>query len=449
MGNIPFFSKHTDEEEREPTGNIFMDFKTDFARMGFGKIDSVEELVVSKSKKTGDSFLEALLMTTNVRLLSAVWGLIPVDAWVNIGQDSGKDALRIASECNNIVAMSFLARIPVIMNRRDAKTLDTPLHASLKSRHLCDVATALIENCPRSVHEIRNGANLIPIQVALLNGCNWRILEKLLNAAPKDIYRLIDEVGNTILHLAVLGNIQPQGLRLLTNSDLVSATNYFGNTPLHLALCQKDIPDTVTMGHLIKKSPHEIVCHKNKDGNNLIHLLLKNGDPRCFGHLQVILHHMDKESYSPSIRKLLQIPDKEGFTPLMLGALYGNDNQLRMMLTICPLTTWYGAETLNVSPLVDLAYIVSAIVYLNVVFNNTDFVPGTGFPEYEKLPSFLDIWNPMNDKLTKALYVLDNDTESDDDNNDDAILFSIANDTIALNIQLDTRRHFFWINLIT
>jgi ankyrin repeat protein len=125
---------------------------------------------------------------------------------------------------------------PTLLTRADSSGR-TPLHFAILHGHLDVVELFLDGHTSVDQARIPDGHGSFPVHAAAMAG-STRILDVLVKKCP-DYYELVDDQGRNFLHCAVEHN-QDRVVQHICQNDafatLLNATDYEGNTPLHLAV---------------------------------------------------------------------------------------------------------------------------------------------------------------------------------------------------------------------
>lgn len=150
-----------------------------------------------------------------------------------------------------------------------------------------------------------------PLMCAVRNDQNKKVCEILLKAGADPFAR--DDDDQTAMHLAAnLGQTEMVSL-LSFYKELIHAKDANGNTPLMLAV-EKGHLETTKVLLKIGASPYEKVS-----GNNVMHKAIQKENVEL---VNILL----------SYEQLIHLKNKDGFTPLMFAALYGQTTIFEILL---------------------------------------------------------------------------------------------------------------------
>ncbi|XP_046546832.1 uncharacterized protein LOC124256904 [Haliotis rubra] len=199
------------------------------------------------------------LLEASKRSTESVKLLLGCGANINLVDDNGYTILHsqiIYSnfELLNLILSAMVSPLPVY---RD-KSSETPLHIASENGNF-ECLTLLLKKYPH-VKELTSGGSTA-LHLAILSGTDKADKVKALIQANSDI-TIADYRGNTVLHLAAVGNHIQIVKTLIDKGANVNQRNTDGNTPLHLALSSQSTKACVDI--LLKRGADVLL--ENKKG---------------------------------------------------------------------------------------------------------------------------------------------------------------------------------------
>ncbi len=259
-------------------------------------------------------FLLLAVITNNIHLVDDSW-------WAHIN-----DAYDIYFFCENrkctLLQLCVKSGIsPETFNRLLAKRANP---AILDSQKRSVLWYATCHKDPTTIDTLCRYPNIINQcddtgETALMNALRDNDSELSLKLLPNSDTTHVTNRGDAIIHFAIYC---PQLLEKLVDQhrSFLDKKNNKGRTPLHQAIKHNLFPVASTLIHDFKA---DIFLTDNK-GRNAIHFAAKHN----FDCLKLLLH----TTYPHQLTKLINSPDNQGITPLMIVVGRNNTNAVILLV---------------------------------------------------------------------------------------------------------------------
>uniref|UniRef100_A0A0E0LLL4 PGG domain-containing protein n=1 Tax=Oryza punctata TaxID=4537 RepID=A0A0E0LLL4_ORYPU len=171
---------------------------------------------------------------------------------------------RSARPCRDIAEaiLSWEPEGPTLLSRADSSG-KTPLHFAVIYGRLDVVKLFLGDHASLRLTNISDNDGSYPLHAAAMFG-RTKIIDELVKKCP-NYYELVDDKGRNLLHVAVESE-EEMVVRHICGNDIfamvLNATDYDGNTPLHLAVKQG-----YPLFGLLLGTASVDMCITNKDGH--------------------------------------------------------------------------------------------------------------------------------------------------------------------------------------
>jgi len=247
----------------------------------------------------------------------------------------GKSPLHYAARLGQLATISLLLKQGAAINPRD-KTLATPLFEALESPSPLETLEYLLKEGADA--NIADDNNVVPLH-AFARKCRDEKAIRLLTRATENPNRP-DTKGMTPLHYACQQNTLAAIQALLEEGLSVLSANNEGNTALHLATTRAEM---IIGKYLLTTEAVQLVNAVNINGNTPLHMAINTNQME-------LVEQMLLAGANPNL------PDGNGFTPMLLTAVQWDADDTLMLLLIRN-----GADVNNKSPAARSTPLVQAL----------------------------------------------------------------------------------------
>ncbi|KAF8018169.1 hypothetical protein BT93_H3154 [Corymbia citriodora subsp. variegata] len=290
-----------------------------------------------EATKSGDAnkFIDALVAVSDLRklALSLIFDQFTPsgNSLLHVAASSGKEEVMelILFHFPDLVARKtprrILHSIMLITLRTDLdimywmnKDNKSPLYLAAETGHL-EILQLLLEASARDDAYAVKIQGMSPVLAALKDGKSG-ILEEILDRLPKLLHLHVEDGGTPLHSAASHGNVGAVHLLLSKCSYLAFQSDKNGYYPIHIA-CEGGNVDIIRK--LMKMWP-DVGEMKIGKGHNILHVAAKGGKNNA-------VQHILSECSEPVIKKLVNLKDVDGNTPLHLASMH---NHCQVMLSL-------------------------------------------------------------------------------------------------------------------